>query len=121
MNKYLKEILSGDRPKIDIWHYFVGNYRHFLYYSLNKKLIRKHIREQIEFRIFNMNPICYFRGECVECGCGTTELQMCNKSCEAHCYPTMMSKKEWKTYPKELKEMKVKLKNNFRICGNKLK
>jgi hypothetical protein len=32
------------------------------------------------------------------CGCMTTALQMCNKPCEGDCYPSMMSKKQWKVY-----------------------
>jgi hypothetical protein len=30
------------------------------------------------------------------CGCSTTALQMCNKACDKPCYPSMLSRKEWK-------------------------
>lgn len=80
----------------DPWHWLVGNIRYQLYYdSRFKWLIRKHIREQIAWRIEVMNPLCYSQGSCIACGCKTTALQMCNKSCEAECYPPMKSKKEW--------------------------
>ncbi len=106
MKKYLKQIINGDRPLKDVWHYIVGNYRYILYYSNLKFLIRKHILEQIEFRINNMNKECYDSGECIKCGCSTTALQMCNKSCEGKCYPKMLSKKMWNTIPTSFKTMK---------------
>lgn len=106
MKIYLRQILSGQRPFIDIWHYLVGHYRYTLYYSKFKFLIRKHIREQIEFRINNMNRKCFNRGECIKCGCLTTALQMCNKSCDGKCYPVMYSKKVWKQIPPSFKKLK---------------
>lgn len=75
--------------------YLQGNYRYRLYYSKFKWLIRKHIREQIDYRIEIMNPECYKRGTCIGCGCMTTALQMANKQCDGNCYPPMLSKIEW--------------------------
>ena len=89
---YLISILQGNHEVIDIWYYIQGNFRYKIFAS---KLMREHIEEQIEFRIANMNKECYNNGECVICGCATTALQMCNKSCDGLCYPRMMSKKEW--------------------------
>lgn len=82
----------------DIWYYVQGNVRYELYYSRFKFLIPKHILEQIDFRIEVMYPECLLSGFCIKCGCKTTALQMCNKSCEGDCYPEMMNKKEWKEF-----------------------
>ena len=111
MKKYLKQIINGDRPLKDVWHYIVGNYRNMLYGGIveeTKKpfLIRKFIHEQIVFRKNNMNKECYDNGECIKCGCSTLALQMCNKSCEGKCYPKMLSKKMWNTIPTSFKTMK---------------
>lgn len=106
MKKYLIEIIKGKRPLKDVWHFIVGHYRYNLYYSKLKFLIRKHIQEQIEFRINNMKKECYENGECIKCGCRTTALQMCSKSCDGNCYPPLMPKKVWRSIPKSLKQIK---------------
>jgi hypothetical protein len=106
MKNYLRQILNGQRPLIDIWHYFVGNYRYKLYYSKYKWLIRKHIREQIEYRINVMKTDCLLKGECTECGCATPALQMCSKACEGSCYPAMMEKDFWLMLPKCIRNYK---------------
>jgi hypothetical protein len=68
--------------------YIQGNVRYKLYYSYwFSWLIRKEIKEQIDFRINSMRDICYIQGYCQECGCKTTALQMANKSCAGSCYP----------------------------------
>ena len=72
-----------------------GILRYQVYYSSFKFLIRKHIREQISFRINSMRRTCFNNGECEECGCSTTALQMANKTCDGICYPPMMNKKQW--------------------------
>lgn len=92
---YLISILQGNYKVIDIWYYIQGNVRYKIINSSFRKLIRKHVLEQIELRISNMNRECYNNGECVMCGCATTALQMCDKSCKGLCYPRMMSRKEW--------------------------
>lgn len=90
----LKEITLSN-----IKHFIVGNFRYYLYYSRFKNLIPRHIREQIECRINSMNKECYNSGSCVKCGCATTALQMCDKACEGHCYPIMLSKSYWNRIP----------------------
>lgn len=45
-----------------------------------------------------MNDECLDQGSCVICGCETTELQMCNKSCDKPCYPPMMTATKWKYF-----------------------
>lgn len=106
MRKHLMQLIRRERPAIDVWHFFVGNYRHHLYYSKFKFLIRKYIREQITFRINNMNRECYNNGECIHCGCATTALQMANKVCEGNCYPPFLPKKGWNLMPKFIKDLK---------------
>lgn len=79
----------------NIFYYLQGNFRYKLYYNGFRYLIRTHILEQIDLRIRLMDRECYYNGSCKMCGCGTTELQMCNKACEGKCYLPMMNKKEW--------------------------
>lgn len=79
----------------DVWYYTQGNFRYKLYYSKLKFLIPLYLREQIEMRLATMNKECYNSGQCIECGCNTPALQMCNKSCDGDCYPPMVTKKEW--------------------------
>jgi len=99
----VKEIVTGKKPLIDVYHYLLGNYRYELYYSgyapgYRHPLMRKHIFEQIAYRISVMNKECYMKGSCIKCGCNTTELQMANKRCDGICYPTMMNKKDWEQF-----------------------
>ena len=105
----IKKIIKKESKPIDIWHYFLGNYRYKLYYSvfsrsklrnLLYKLLRNHISQQIEYRIEWMDRECYDSGSCKICGCETTALQMCNKPCDKPCYPAMMNKYQWKEYQK---------------------
>lgn len=103
MKKYLVEFLNGERPLIDVWHYLVGHYRNLIFFTRFKWLLRKHIVEQIEFRMKVMKKECYENGECVICGCSTPALQMCNKSCEGDCYPDMVGKYTWKTFKRTKK------------------
>lgn len=92
-------ILKRERPLIDVWYYIQGNIRSKIYYHkrkwIRKWLMRRHIREQIDFRIKVMNPVCFEQGSCLHCGCETTKLQMANKACEGACYFHMASKKKW--------------------------
>lgn len=84
----------------DVYYYIQGNIRYFFFYyngknrfmNFFKKLILpNHIREQIIQRLKTMNIECYSSGQCIKCGCATTQLQMCNKSCEGNCYPPMIT------------------------------
>jgi hypothetical protein len=83
----------------DIIDFFRGNIRYWFYYH-NKFFIRKHILEQIEYRVSVMDRECYNSGSCKICGCNTIHLQMANKSCEGNCYPKMMNKKDWRKLKK---------------------
>lgn len=83
----------------NVWNYIVGNYRFYIYNTLlSKYLLRKHIREQYEWRLFAMKPDCYNNGACIACGCTTPNLQMASKGCEEDCYPPMMSKTAWQIF-----------------------
>lgn len=109
MIHYFIMMMKGQISLIDIWHYILGNYRYRLYYSKDKNgviradkskhpLMRRHIWEQITYRIKWMDEICFNMGQCKICGCQTTHLQMANKSCDKPCYPAMMNKKMWNLY-----------------------
>lgn len=90
----------SDINLLNIKSYLVGNLRYKVYDNSFSFLIRRHILEQIEFRIANMNPECYNSGSCIKCGCKTTALQMANKACDEPCYPTMMDKENWERFKK---------------------
>lgn len=95
----LKMILYKQRPLIDIWHYFVGNYRYKLWFSWYFKwLLRWHIREQIKFRLQYIPKECWESGSCVKCGCQVPHLQMANKVCEGICYPELMNSRQWSRF-----------------------
>lgn len=80
----------------NIYHYILGHYRYKLYYSrFFKWLIRRHIREQIGYRLRSMDKQCYQQGTCKLCGCQTTQLQMANKACDKPCYPIMLDSFDW--------------------------
>lgn len=97
MKAKILKVLWREVPLIDVWYYIQGHYRFRLYYSKKWKwLIRKHIKEQIDYRIKVMDEECYSNGSCKHCGCETTMLQMADKSCEGLCYLVMCTKKEWK-------------------------
>ena len=104
MRNNILRVLKGERPLIDVWFYVQGNFRYKLYYSKYKWLLRKHIREQIEFRIQRMKPECYANGSCVVCGCETTMLQMADKSCDSACYPPMLKAGTWKHFKEMMTE-----------------
>lgn len=84
--------------------YLIGWTNYYIFYSpiwigLNLKfLIPKYIRKQIEFRIIVMKRECYNSGSCVKCGCATTALQMCARSCDGLCYPPFLSRKHWEDF-----------------------
>ena len=80
--------------------YIQGNLRYKLFYSNFAFLIRPHIREQIQVRINSMDKQCYNEGQCKICGCQTTHLQMANKACDKPCYPSMLSKEQWRVINK---------------------
>jgi hypothetical protein len=110
--KKIMMIVKGKRPLIDVVHYFIGNFRYHFYYGgtlskkfafiawLRKRMIRQHIKEQINFRIKVMDKECYNNGECKLCGCQTTALQMADKACDKPCYPPLMDKAHWSSFNK---------------------
>ena len=83
---------------LNIMSYLVGNFRYALYYDSWKFLIRRHIYQQITWRIEVMDQECYQKGSCKLCGCSTTALQMANKACDKPCYPSMMGRRKWKKF-----------------------
>lgn len=102
------------KPKVNLTNviaYLQGYIRYHLYYSRFKFLIRKHIREQIDFRIKYMDKECYENGSCKLCGCSTTALQMADKSCDKPCYPEMLSKRTWKEFINGEIQLKDRIKN----------
>lgn len=104
----------------DVLYYLQGKFRAKLYYSGRfYKLLRKHIVEQIDYRILEMNQICYMRGSCIHCGCETTALQMADKTCDGYCYPTMMNKEEWEKFKLSTKYLRhYELGKDPSISGN---
>lgn len=121
MMRNIRTLLTGKSSLSDIWHYLLGHYRYKLYYNRKQELkdhnalksklgfdiltnppkhflMRQHIYEQIIKRIQWMDRECFDQGSCKICGCGTTALQMANKSCDKPCYPPMMNKRDWKEF-----------------------
>jgi hypothetical protein len=85
----------------DGWNYAIANWRYRLYYKCKgrfKFLIRRHIREQFEYRLKIMHHECYKSGACIRCGCQVPSLQFTNKTCEGLCYLPLMSSTRWKLF-----------------------
>ena len=79
-----------------------GHIREQLFFSTwFNWLLPLHIFEQINYRLFVMNKVCYGNGECIQCGCATPALQMANKACHGKCYPAMLSDTDWFIYKRE--------------------
>lgn len=92
-----------------------GNFRKFLLsYSITKKLVPLHIREQIEWRIKKMDQKCLSNGACLLCGCSTPGLQMANDMCDKPCYPDMMDKLNWEEF-KMNKYTSIKLNGRIKV------
>lgn len=92
MIELLKKLKRNPSKVID---YIIGNYRMFMFKHASF-LLRKHIKDQFNYRLSIMNQTCLDNRECIECGCKTPNLQFSNKSCEGLCYPPMVSKNKWK-------------------------
>lgn len=90
-----------------------------LYYSKYKHCIKKHILEQINYRVNSMDKKCYDNGQCNKCGCETIALQMANKACDKPCYPEMIKKSKWEEVKKKKKVIYVDKKSGFWIIDNK--
>lgn len=92
-----------------------GNFRKFLLsFTITKKLVPLHIREQIEWRIKKMDQECLSNGACLMCGCATPGLQMANDMCDKPCYPEILSKEQWKDF-KITKYHSIKLNGSLKI------
>lgn len=95
------EIKKKKISKKDVLNYIVGWYRYYIFYSVERwninltKLMRTHIREQIESRIKRVNRECYNRGSCIHCGCQVPALQMVNDPCQGECYGEFLNKNKW--------------------------
>lgn len=86
-----------------------GTIREFLY-NISPKLLRKHIREQIEERFYKGKK-CLDNKSCLSCGCRTPGVFFATKGCSlgdlpykvrkklvGHtkvCYGPLLNKKEW--------------------------
>ena len=93
--------------------YFNQGYIRMFLYNFLPFLMRKHIKEQYEYRR-DKTKLCTENGSCLACGCKTPELYFANKGCSSEelslklrekivgrkdvCYTKMLSKKEWKNY-----------------------
>ena len=83
-------------------------------YALNPRLIRKHIREQFEWRKVKAS-FCLENKKCISCGCLTPDLFFANKACSLSkikdtavrellagrseaCYPRLMSARVWREF-----------------------
>lgn len=95
--KYLVKMIKREIPLIDGWYYIQGHYREWCYYKA-RFLMRKFIREQIEFRMVNIDSKCWNDGQCKLCGCAVPALTMCDKECHKPCYPPMMNKSQWQIW-----------------------
>lgn len=83
----------------NIISFFEGNFRYILYKNRFRNiLIRRFIREQINYRLRVMRVSCYSNGSCEVCGCETPALQMATKGCAGDCYPKLLSKSKWKQF-----------------------
>lgn len=79
---------------INIKSFIQGETRVFLL-KYAPSLVRKHIKEQYEWRLIKANPECLKQGQCVYCSCKTPDVQLANKPCWSGCYPPMMNKVHW--------------------------
>jgi hypothetical protein len=118
---YLKRLIKGEASLIDIYYYFQGHLRQNLFYSSYKYIIRKHIQEQLIWRLMQVkkhSQECYATAQCKHCGCDIPALTFSNKSCHGNCYPLMMSKYKWNEYKKEMllmSDKEVKKSNSSKL------
>jgi len=91
----------------EVYYYLQGSYR---LWALHNKpyLIRKHIKEQIEWRQEIMKEECLKSGACVKCTCTTPDLQGANKPCDNYCCMRMKSRDEWKRFKKAISITDIK-------------
>jgi hypothetical protein len=84
-------------------------------------LVRKHIREQIEYRINSVYQECYKKGYCIHCGCSVTALQHASKTCAGLCYPVMIERKRWNQLKEEGENDKLHRQGQIWEVDHKLK
>lgn len=97
MLNHIKNLLRGQVSRKDVWYYIQGNTRQFLYDKASF-LLRKHIKEQYEFRKKVANKECKENFECKECGCAIPQLFFANKPCKGNCYGKMKTKTNWNNF-----------------------
>lgn len=93
------KVKSRSLTREDVTSWLVGNARLY-FYNKDSSLLPDHIVQQFEWRQDQVPKEC-LNGACKVCGCSTPGLFMADKSCEANCYPPMMSRKKWNEYVQE--------------------
>jgi len=111
--KYFIKWIKGEIPRVDAWYFIQGHCRQTLYYSY-PALLRKHIKEQIEWRMLVVDKECWNSGQCKICGCSQPALLMCDKPCDKPCYFPMLNKGEWKFF----KQFKAVIKKGYYYSYN---
>lgn len=102
---FFRLLLAAGRKPSDIWHFLIGHYRMWLFYSPRFSfLMRPHIYDQINFRLETMDRECYQMGACKKCGCDVPALQMASKACDKPCYTPFLSGSSWKRLKPVLKD-----------------
>ena len=94
IREFVVRLVTGKIKRNDIWCWCSGYYRWAVATTL-PFLIRKHIREQLEWRFKKVNPVCKEQGSCLGCGCVYPQVVYCSKGCVLECYPKMLSRYEW--------------------------
>lgn len=79
----------------NIYQYVIGQTRYYLH-KIHPRLIRKHIREQVEYRMSACSPVCKYEARC--CGCKAPNVFYSPKGCRFNSYPALMSKPHWEDY-----------------------
>jgi hypothetical protein len=85
-------------------------------------LIRRHIREQYEYRLYKAKK-CLENKSCLSCGCSTPDLFFCTKPCDltnikdttvrkiladrtTPCYDKLLNRRAWKAFKNKLNNIK---------------
>lgn len=96
MTILISKVRSRSLTWEDVTSWLVGSARLY-FYRKDPTLLPDHIVQQFEWRQDQVPAEC-LNGACKVCGCSTPGLFMANKSCDAECYPPMMSRKKWQEY-----------------------
>jgi len=92
-------------------NYIVGQSRFYLS-KLNPRLIRLHIREQVDWRQSACSPQCKYEARC--CGCKTPNVFYAPKACGYNSYPKLMNKHTWDLYKQEY-ERRLEILHEFKL------